>query len=48
MTALAEALSRLIGNDVDVETLWTVTLLSVVTLLSGLCMTLSGLDFGSF
>lgn len=48
MTALAQAISRVTGNDVDVEALWTTVLLGVITLLSCLCMKLSGLDFGSF
>jgi hypothetical protein len=48
MTVLAEAISRLTGSDVDVETLWTVTLISFVILLSCLCIELSGLDFGLF
>ena len=48
MITLAEAISRLTGNDIDVETLWTVTLLSLVAVLSSLCIELSGLDFGPF
>jgi hypothetical protein len=48
MTAIAQAISRLTGNEVDVDTLWTVTLLSLVTMLSCLSIKWCGLDFGDF
>jgi hypothetical protein len=48
MTALAQALTRATGTDVDVGTLRTVVIFSLVGLIASLCMVRYGLDFGPF
>ncbi|HEY3679617.1 MAG TPA: hypothetical protein VGL45_12935 [Bradyrhizobium sp.] len=48
MTALAQALTRATGTDVDVGTLRTVVIFSLVGLIASVCMARYGLDFGPF
>ena len=48
MTALAQALTRATGSDVDVETLRTLVIFSLVGLIASVCMARYGLDFGPF
>jgi hypothetical protein len=48
MTALAQALTRATGSDVDVGTLRTVVIFSLVGLIASVCMARYGLDFGPF
>lgn len=48
MAALAQALSRASGADIDVDSLFTVVLFCGVGLLATFCMMRYGLDFGSF
>jgi hypothetical protein len=48
MTALAQALTRATGTDVDVSTLRSVVIFSLVGLIASVCMARYGLDFGPF
>lgn len=48
MTALAHALTRATGTDVEAGTLWSVVIFSLVGLIASVCMARYGLDFGPF
>jgi hypothetical protein len=48
MTALAQALTRATGTDVEAGTLWSVVIFSLTGLVASICMARYGLDFGPF